>query len=166
MATPATAGSVGFTLSQLGFAISSRFATMLDPIGLDPRQFGLLRSVAEVEGQTQQAIGDRLQIPASTMVALIDGLERRGILERRSDPKDRRIRTLHLAEHGRGVFDEAMAIATAVEATVCAGFDAAERADLVAVLGRVVANLGLAPGVHPAVIGAEPGGSKRPDGVE
>src|ERR1700751_4038364 len=49
------AQSVGFTLSSLGFAVSSRFVQTLAPLGIEPREFALLRTVHAAEGQTQQA---------------------------------------------------------------------------------------------------------------
>ena len=52
------------------------------------------------EGQSQQAIGERLQIPPSRMVAFVDALEARSLLERRHNPHDRRTRELHLTEAG------------------------------------------------------------------
>ncbi|MGH2879628.1 MAG: MarR family transcriptional regulator [Solirubrobacteraceae bacterium] len=52
-------------------------------------------------GASQQAIGERLQIPPSRMVAFVDALEQRGLLERRANPEDRRARALYLTDEGR-----------------------------------------------------------------
>src|SRR5256885_17238197 len=94
------AQSVGFTLSSLGYAVSRRFSQTLAPLQLEPREFALLRAVRAAEGQTQQAIAAALRIPASRMVAVVDALERRGLLERRHNPRDRRARELHLTASG------------------------------------------------------------------
>src|ERR1700761_4323290 len=59
--------SVGFTLSTTGYAVASRFRELLAPLGLEPREFALLRVVAAAEGHSQQAIGERLRIPPSRM---------------------------------------------------------------------------------------------------
>src|ERR1700722_10116450 len=93
--------SVGFTLSSLGLAVSRRFHATLEPLGLEPREFVLLRAVAPAEGASQQAIGERLHIPASRMVAFVDALEARGLLERRPNPDDRRARALYLTDDAR-----------------------------------------------------------------
>ena len=53
-----------------------------------------MRFVAASEGQSQQALAERLGIPPSRMVALVDQLEEMGLLERRPDPEDRRVRGL------------------------------------------------------------------------
>src|SRR6202043_957145 len=60
---PPTARAVGFKVSSLGFAIADRFAQTLAPLGLEPREFALMRAVSAAEGQTQQAIAAGLQVP-------------------------------------------------------------------------------------------------------
>ena len=102
------------------------------------------------EGQSQQAIGERLRIPASRMVAFIDSLEARGLLERRPHPTDRRARALHLTEDGRALLAEAYAAAVAFESDLCAGLSAGERERLLELLGTGRRTLGLPPGVHAA----------------
>jgi len=97
--------SVGFTLSQLGFATSRRFGQIVATLDLEPRHFALLRAVRGADGQSQQAIAERLRIPASTMVSLIDHLERHGLLVRQPHPTDRRSRLLHVTEHGAKVLE-------------------------------------------------------------
>src|SRR5581483_9559031 len=95
--------------SSLGYAVSRRFHTTLEPLSLEPREFALLRAVAPAEGASQQAIGERLQIPASRMVAFVDALEARGLLERRPNPNDRRARALYLTDDGRALLASAFA---------------------------------------------------------
>src|SRR5665213_1981924 len=93
--------SVGFTLSSLGYAVARGFTQTLAPLDIEPRDFALLRALAASEGDSQQAIGERLGIPASRMVGFIDAHEARGLIERRPDPGDRRIHALHLTDAGR-----------------------------------------------------------------
>jgi DNA-binding MarR family transcriptional regulator len=142
--------SVGFTLSSIGYAVARRFREILAPLELEPREFALLRAVGAAEGQTQQAIGGRLQIPPSRMVAFVDALEARGLLERRLNPEDRRTRALHLTDAGRDLLERAFALAAAHERDLCAGLSAAEREQLLDLLQRVGARLSLPPGVHAA----------------
>src|SRR5680860_1275737 len=87
---------VGFLLAQLGAHRHRRFAERLSPLDLHPRHFGMLSHLAVAEGQSQQAVSVALGIHRSAMVALVDDLERRGLVERRRDPVDRRAYTLHL----------------------------------------------------------------------
>jgi len=145
-ATPAQ--SVGFTLSSLGHAVARRFKSTLDPLHLEPREFALLRAVAPAEGSSQQAIGERLQIPASRMVAFVDALEARGLLERRPNPDDRRARALYLTDDGRKLLAGAFTLASELERHLCAQLSEAERIQLLEALQRVGAQLGVPPGTH------------------
>jgi DNA-binding MarR family transcriptional regulator len=131
------AGSAAFLLSKVGFESTRRFRGMLEPLGLEPRQFALLRHVSSAEGQTQQALGDALGIPKSRMVALIDDLEERGLVERRLRPDDRRARALHVTEAGAECLGEALRVADEHEAYVQARLSPAEHRQLVAMLQRL-----------------------------
>ncbi|HZU40201.1 MAG TPA: MarR family winged helix-turn-helix transcriptional regulator [Solirubrobacteraceae bacterium] len=152
-ATPANTTpfrSVGFTISTIGYAVARRFREQLAPAGLEPREFALLRAIAAEEGQSQQAVGERLQIPPSRMVAFVDALEQQGLLERRQNPTDRRARALFLTEAGHEKLAAAFMLAMAHERELCRELGAEEREQLLELLDRVARQLGLAPGVHAA----------------
>jgi len=142
--------SVGFTVSTIGYAVARRFREILGPLDLEPREFALLRAVAAAEGRCQQAVGERLRIPPSRMVAFVDALEARGLLERRHDPRDRRTRALHLTVDGRDLLARALALAVGHEQNLCADLTMQEREQLLELLQRVGTRLDLPPGVHAA----------------
>jgi DNA-binding MarR family transcriptional regulator len=148
-ASAAVFHSVGFLLSQLGYAVNRRFRSELEELSLEPRHFGLMRSI-EAASLSQQALGERLQIPASSVVALLDQLEAKGLVRRRLDPTDRRVRLVELSEAGRAVLGRAMEIAIGIESTICLGYDWQGREALIANLQKLAGNLGLTLGVHPA----------------
>jgi DNA-binding MarR family transcriptional regulator len=143
--------SVGFLISQLGFFSSRRFTEALEPLGIGPRDFLLMRFVAASEGQSQQALAERLQVPPSRMVALVDHLEDAGLVERRPDPEDRRVRGLHLTRRGRGVLDRAAKIAIDYETQLCAGINREEREQLIDLLQRLQVTQTDLGGVHPGM---------------
>ena len=142
--------AVGFMVSSIGYAVGRRFHQVLAPLQLEPREFALLRAVGAAEGQSQQSIAERLQIPPSRMVAFVDALEARGLLERRHNPADRRTRALHLTEDGRELLGRAFVLALWLERELCAGLTAPERVQLLDLLGRVGEQLGLPAGGHGA----------------
>ena len=155
---PPTSQSVGFTLSSLGYAVAARFRATLAPLELEPREFALLRTVAAAEGRSQQAVGGLLQIPASRMVAFVDALEARGLLERRHNPLDRRTRELHLTDRGRSLLERALALASDFERELLADLSPQDREQLLALLQRIGLRLGLLPGVHAAHQGGDGAG--------
>src|SRR5690349_3887944 len=98
---------VPFLLSSLGHAVSRRFHRVLAPLGLEPGEFALLRAVSMSEGESQQTLARRLHISPSWMVAVVDELEGRGLLERRPHSHDRRVRNLHPTAAGTKLLRQA-----------------------------------------------------------
>ena len=142
-------GQVAFGLTQLGGLAAQRFAERLAPTGLTPAHAGLLRAVAADEGRSQQALAEQLGVMPSRLVALVDELERDGVLERRRNPRDRRHHALHLTDTGRVRLRELGRIAREHGAEFLTPLDDAERATLGDLLARLADHHGLAPGVHP-----------------
>jgi DNA-binding MarR family transcriptional regulator len=143
--------SVGFLLSQLGFLTSRGFMEALDPLGIGPREFLLMRFVAASEGQSQHALAERLAVPPSRMVALVDHLEDAGLVERRPDPQDRRVRGLFLMRKGRGVLKRASEVAIEHETRLCAGINREEREQLIDLLQKLQSAQTELGGVHPGL---------------
>jgi len=143
--------SVGFLISQLGFASSKSFHDTLRPVGIDPREFLLLRFVAASDGPSQQALAEQLGIPASRMVALVDRLEENGLVERRPDAEDRRIRALHLTTKGEKVLERASEVAIEFEMRLCSGLERHEREHLIDLLQRLQVDDLRLRGVHPGL---------------
>jgi DNA-binding MarR family transcriptional regulator len=145
------AGSIGFLLSKLGFLTSSRFTAALAPFGINPGHFGLMR-IIEVSGpNSQQALGEALGIPPSRMVALVDDLEGKGLVERRRHQKDRRINELHLTATGRTLLNKASDAGVTWQEELLTNLDRAEREQLLGLLQRVAAAHDLPIGAHPAL---------------
>jgi DNA-binding MarR family transcriptional regulator len=140
--------ALGFMLSSLGHAVSKRFSLSLGPLDLEPREFALLRRVGLHEGSSQQLMGERLGIPASRIVALVDHLEGRGLLERRPSPTDRRAHALHLTPAGRRLLAKALDIAGAFEGELTQRLTDAQRAQLLEMLDAIATQLGIPSGVH------------------
>jgi len=80
----------------------------LEPLGLNVKHFGVmtfLRYETEPDPErgslSQQAIGERLRIDRTTMMALLDDLERAGYVKRERNPDDRRAYVISLTAGGR-----------------------------------------------------------------
>ena len=143
--------SVAFLLSQVGIYASQRFAQRIAAIDLQPPMFRVLNVVDAAEGLSQQAIGEAIQAPASRMVAIVDDLEQRGLLERRPHPNDRRVRALYLTGEGRKRLARGRKIAGEHERELMRGMSEAERKRLTALLRKVVDEQEIGSGVHPGL---------------
>ena len=126
--------SLVFLLSKLGFAASQSFAATLEPLGLEPRHFAVLNYIALAEGHSQQQLGSVLDIPASRMVAIVDELEDRDIVERRANPTDRRARALYLTPAGKALLRKARTAVRANETKFCATLAPGIREQLIELL--------------------------------
>ncbi|MFE9328870.1 MarR family winged helix-turn-helix transcriptional regulator [Nocardia sp. NPDC052278] len=137
-----------FLLSLLGAYTTGEFARRLEPFSLHPRQFGLLMFLADMAGPSQQQLCDRMGIHRNVMVKLVDGLERRGLLERRRRAGDRRTHALHLTDEGRVVLNNATLVVDGIDDDLLAVFDIGQRQRLVAMLTDIAVSF-------PAFIGED-----------
>lgn len=145
--------TLAFLLSQVGIHASKRFAERIAEVDLNPPLFRVLNLVDAAEGKSQQAIGAAIEVPASRMVALVDELEQRGLVERRPDPADRRVRALYLTGKGRQTLARGRKIAREHEEELTRGLAAADRKRLVDLLQMMVDKQAIGKGVHPGLSG-------------
>lgn len=164
--------SVAFLLSRLGYEARQEMGAALAEFGLELREFGLMRLLADAAGShghgshsgspgrsqagSQRALAALLDLTPNRMVALVDGLEAKGLIERRPHPEDRRAHAIRLTEAGAETFHDAMRAAFAVEATMCAPLESAEREQLLSLLRKLAAARDERPGavaeVHPGML--------------
>jgi DNA-binding MarR family transcriptional regulator len=142
------AGSA-FLLTQLGTHCAQAFARRIGELDLTPPQTGLLRAIAQAPGSSQQALAELLGTPATRLVALVDGLEERGLVERRRNPADRRLHAVHLTDAGTALMTDIGRVAREHDDAVLASLDPDERTRLHELLAKLAADRGLTPGVHP-----------------
>src|SRR6202161_4523230 len=98
-------GQPAFLLAQLGAHAASQFAERLGALEITPPDAGILRLLRVAAGLSQQELAAKLQIHPSRVVAILDTLEKRGLVERRANPDDRRLYSLYLTEDGGELLD-------------------------------------------------------------
>src|SRR5437764_6212681 len=127
----------GYLISRIGFFAQRQFSSRLESLGLTPRMWGAL-NVLDAEGMvSQHELGKSIGMDPSTMVATIDELESRGLVQRRRHPSDRRAHALHLTEEGRTTLKRGRQLAKQAQNELLAPLDAAERQTLHDLLLRV-----------------------------
>src|ERR1700743_1737560 len=95
-----------FLLPQLGAHAASQFAERLGVLDLTPADAGILRLLRVEAGLSQQELAARLQIHPSRLVAILDNLGKRGFVQRRANPDDRRLYSLHLTQTGEEALEK------------------------------------------------------------
>jgi DNA-binding MarR family transcriptional regulator len=129
------AGQLFFRLWR---ASHTRAVQAFETLGLTPALFGLLNVVGAREGAIQQQLGAAMGVDPSTMVSLIDQLERAGLAKRRPCPRDRRAREIVITPKGRRLLERARRLVAEVEDDVLRGLSAAERRELMTLLRRAL----------------------------
>jgi DNA-binding MarR family transcriptional regulator len=147
---PGAAAGLGFLLSQVGSHASGRFAERLEPLGFKPAHVGILSVIRDSDGLSQQALGERLGMFPSRLVGIIDELEKRGLVERRNSPSDRRSYALCLTPAGSDALDQIGRLSRELREELFGALSEAEKTQLAELLRRIADQQGLKPGVHPA----------------
>jgi DNA-binding MarR family transcriptional regulator len=90
--------------AQLNFAASGTRA--LEPLGITGRQLAVLVVLDAAEPLSQLDAARELGVDRTTMVALVDELEAKGLVERHRSSEDRRKNTVVLTDHGEKALAE------------------------------------------------------------
>lgn len=110
-------------------------------MGLTLSRARLLMQLAKADGPIQSDLADLLDIEQPTLVRLLDGLERTGLIERRAAPGDRRARRVFLTEAARAQAEDILAFLTELRADVLDGIDREELEIALRVLSRMSRNI-------------------------
>jgi DNA-binding MarR family transcriptional regulator len=119
--------------------LGERNAAALAPYGIDGRELALLAELADSEPMSQQQAAESQGIDRTTMVALVDGLEAKGLVCRRPDPRDRRRNVVEPTEEGRRVRTVAARAADEAERRFVAPLGEGDLDRLRAMLGALLA---------------------------
>jgi DNA-binding MarR family transcriptional regulator len=109
--------------------------------GLTQEQSFVLGYLQHTPGAIQRDIADITRTSAASVSSLLQGLERRGLIERRADAENARTKRVHATDEGIALiagFEDAM---VALDDVLLAPLDADERATLQALLQKVTAEL-------------------------
>jgi DNA-binding MarR family transcriptional regulator len=155
----ALADDLGLLLSRLGTVTRLRMAEALSPLNLTMRQFAVLRALASEEGLSQAALGERLQIDASSIVLVLDECQKAGWAERRPNPTDRRRYAIHLTPAGRRVLIRAQDATLRAQEKLFAPLDGAQQDQLKELL-LLVAETGQVVSSPPAEAGSTKAASR------
>ncbi|HTX35144.1 MAG TPA: MarR family transcriptional regulator [Bryobacteraceae bacterium] len=114
-----------------------RLDVALAPLELRSREFWLL-AIAGAGNISQHEMADLCGLDPSSLVAILDGLERRGWLRRTRNPHDRRMQWVQRTEAGDELFNRALPRAQRAEAQQLAVLSPAHQRLLVAAMRKLV----------------------------
>lgn len=114
--------------------------------GVTVPQSRILTELRMLDGLTQTALADMVLMEKAPLGRIIDRMEDLGLVERRADPADRRVRRVYLTEELDKLDDPLWDAAFGMFDMALAGFTEEEYETLVSMLNRIKANLEAALG--------------------
>lgn len=120
--------------ARLGFLIKQE----LKRLELDLKQFGVLMALLEEEGLTQTEIGKKITLPGYATTRTIDALEKKQLIERRTDERSRCSYRIYLTDKGHATGPELFIIINKVNEDLLSVISATERKQLATILQKIL----------------------------
>jgi DNA-binding MarR family transcriptional regulator len=132
---------IAHLLPQISRRHFRRIHALLGDLGLYRGQPVLLAVLWEHEGFAHSELAQHLGVTPATITKMVQRMEQAGFVSRQPDRADQRISRVYLTEKGRLIRHQVDEVFRTLEADMMAGFDEAEREQLLGYLQRVAANL-------------------------
>jgi len=132
--------AMGFFVNRTAYvmseAVARRFAQHGYPI--TAQDFGILFRLWKQDGLSQIQIASLMMRDKTTITRRLDGLVKKGLIERRSDENDRRMFRIHLTNTGREATAALMGVVDAFQGEVLAEVPVEEREATVRTLKKII----------------------------
>ncbi len=106
-------------------------------LGIGLSDFGVLEALLHKGPMAVNTVGSLIRLTSGSMTAAVDRLEKKGLVERLSDPADGRARILHLTDAGRRLIACAFADHEAAMERATSGLNGAERDQAIGLLKKL-----------------------------
>jgi DNA-binding MarR family transcriptional regulator len=145
----------GFLLSETARMLRKLLDRRLQPLGLSRAQWSVLAILAHRDGLSQSQLAEILEVEKTTTGRLVDHVEKRGWVERRPIPGDRRLWGVYLTEQARPLIVEVQRIVLNTRLDALDGLGPTQQRDLCAALLEVKASLKKALRADPSELAPE-----------
>lgn len=132
---------LGYLLNRPALMIRERAQNILAPFGLVPPHFGVLATLSSEGPKTQTDLGQLLRVDPTTMVWLIDHLEKDGLVRRGRHPKDRRAYLVEMSALGKTTYQRATKRLDQLDEDFLSPLSKREREDLRRLLTKLFQNV-------------------------
>lgn len=130
---------LGYNLRRANQASWRTYVSFIGEHKIRPGLFSLMCLVRFNAGIAQIDLGTHLGVDKASIVALLDRLERAGLIERRRSTRDRRRQGISLTEAGAAEFESLMAQVRQLERHMASRFNKAELEQFLGYLRRMYA---------------------------
>lgn len=133
--------SIGYKLRLAQIMAYQAFEAQVSGYGSAPRYLGLLCVIQANPGQSQSRLAEAIALKRSSLVPILDRLEREGLVERKATENDRRSNTVWLTEQGDTVVAALLREAARHEETLCQDLSPEQRESLISSLDIIIRRL-------------------------
>jgi MarR family transcriptional regulator, transcriptional regulator for hemolysin len=137
MATVERVPDLAMMFAEASHSLQTELTARLEHLGLSPREQCVLLHALESD-RTQIQLAELCQLDKTTMVVTVDKLEKRGLVERRPAPNDRRARIIAVTDAGRALAQDGDDLVQGIFADVLGSLPDEERDAFIAALSRLV----------------------------
>lgn len=127
---PEVTRRLGYLLKHAGMRLAELHEEALAPSGVDARELGVLLLLAGHEPASQQQAAKRLGVDRTTMVAVLDALEQKGLVSRHPHAEDRRRNVVELTAVGQDTLRQAVQASDDAERALLAPLSLEDRGRL------------------------------------
>lgn len=128
---------IGFHLRIAQIRVFKDFEQSVGELGITPAGFSVMEVLRQNPGITQSKLAAAVFLDRSSVVPLLDKLEKKGLLSRQASTTDRRNNHLFLSEEGTRTLDAAKALVNQHESRISNTLNLEERQTLISLLGRL-----------------------------
>ena len=129
---------IGYQLRLAQIAIFRDFTLALGELDITPGLFGVLVIIEANPGLKQTELAKATHLDRSTVVSVIDNLERRSLVERRAAASDRRSNSLHLTADGKTLLKRLKRLVAEHEQRIKENLSDAEQATLIRLMRKIL----------------------------
>ncbi|MFC9448594.1 MarR family winged helix-turn-helix transcriptional regulator [Bacillus cereus] len=91
---------LGYLVHRTDVKMSNYFTKRLKPYGVTPEQWGIISVLSSQRGTTQKELAEAIDKDQTTVVRMIQSMERKEIVKKALNDQDRRSHNLFLTEKG------------------------------------------------------------------
>ncbi len=136
--------SLGLMIYRTALALKSALQRRFRENGFDitGEQWAIIRHLREEEGQSQREIGEKAAKDKPNVTRMLDALQKKGLIYRQPDPRDRRKFCVYLTREGKQLHDHLLPLVRAMRERVAQNLSPAEIDGIKAALEKINQNVG------------------------
>jgi DNA-binding MarR family transcriptional regulator len=130
--------STGYLIRRLQQIMVAIFLEHTRKFDITPGQYAALQAINLFPGIDQKQLGGVIAVDRSTAGALVDGLSRRGLIERKTAERDQRYKEIYVNDRGTRLLRAIRPAARTAQETLISRLDTTEAQEFLRLLAKVV----------------------------